>query len=161
MELYKPKIYRIGDWKKEKLQGKIIRDIFEYYKHFFNLFDIRLRLEIIAPLCYFSFDYTHNTINCIGISYIENHLFKSGYIEIAKKRWDNLHEIFVFLILHEIYHAYDWTYNYNAFKNELADTDMKLYHEHDDYYLNQPYERRANNFAEKELPKWKKYYENI
>ncbi|GAF84945.1 unnamed protein product, partial [marine sediment metagenome] len=62
----------------------------------------------------------------------------------------------IFAILHEIKHAIDWKYNKKRAYKEINETNYLLYKMNGDYAISTPFEKRANNFAKKEIRKWRK-----
>ncbi len=139
--------YKIGD----KMCKKRLTYIFNHYKKTFNLkttlcFKSNGEFSFFRPIdnkIFIIFPYS--VVEAIDIG------FNITVISIGefKNLCQTSEEGYIFILLHEIKHAIDYTHNYIRFQKEA-----KKYNE---INLNlQPIEKRADKFAIKEIKKWRK-----
>ncbi len=68
--------------------------------------------------------------------------------DAIKMKW-NKDELVIFILLHEIKHAIEWTYDRKQItKDHINSKRNKIPHNE------RPHEKRANKFARQELDKW-------
>ena len=125
---------------------KKLNRIFKDYKKRYKLktrllFNNNRRCAFNCDKNYISYD----------VSYVENTVNN----RIINK-YETNHKI-VFCLLHEIKHSIDLKYNKKRFDKEDNELNYILYKLNVDYALAQPFEKRANKFAKKELEKWIKH----
>jgi len=123
-----------------------IKRVFKHYKKAYNL-TTKLRFRLKKELLGCVFKSNKNTIYFAfpPLSY---------YYTEKQKRQESL-----FAILHEIGHAIDYKYNKEQMEQERKNTNRFLYTTNSNYWRNLPFEKRANNFAEKEITKWEGFEE--
>lgn len=118
-----------------------MRDILKYI---FNVYKKNLKLKTKLKFRIFDSPYFSACDNCVNMSHSLSmtKLFSVGI------------RYTIFALLHEIGHAYDYTYNKKDMEEEREKTDMTLYTIDKTYHDSLKYEQRANEFAETELKKW-------
>jgi len=97
----------------------------------------------------------------IDISKLGNYCYyncKGDYIALALRYvqfriGDNLRD-YIFALLHELKHAIDYTKSKESFEEEARWIDWAKYQESLEYHNSVPFEKRANDFAEKEVNLW-------
>jgi len=128
------------------MQKKLIR-IFYYYT---TKFELNTNIEFISSENCSSFDtitnciYFSNSLNIPDRFNIQRTNLKSINIDIYR----------IWSLLHELYHAIDWTKNYTKASEEWLETNHMLYATSSEYHDKQSYEIRADTFANNELKKW-------
>lgn len=133
---------------------KKLKLIFEYYKSKYKL-KTTLNFDTIELNSFFNIDDNIIFYN-LYISEIEN-LEKDSIVITSVWQFENLlknkKEGYIWVLLHEIKHAIDYTYNHKKLIKETEQyfTDYKETHE---YYNKQLFEKRADRFAIRELYKW-------
>jgi len=131
------------------LKIQFLEKIAEYYNEKYNLNTfidichkgISTYYSIKGNYIYFSQEYVKNLYNR----------------QDFKKRIINLKEInqaYIFCILHEIYHAIDYKFNSNRYKQDLKNLNLLEYNTNRIYHNSLNFEIKADKFANKELKKW-------
>ena len=126
-----------------------LRKIFKYYKKKYKL-KTKLFFEDNEKCC---FSLRQNCIS-YDLTYViekakNNHIVKQLIKQYKRKELTP-----IFALLHEMGHAIDWEYNNEQYKKEEGRMDYFLYKFNYRYAISQPFEKRANKFAKKELKKW-------
>lgn len=130
------------------ISEKKLENIFNHYKKQYNL---NTELDILREglNCYYS----------IGTNYI---FFGVDYVVKAKKdlekrskRKDEIDNI-LFALLHEIKHSIEYNTDREKFEKEFSIVNIGLYNSNDIYHHSRPFEKRADNFARRELKRWLK-----
>ena len=92
--------------------------------------------------------------NCIffAINYVKK-VYKEKDLR-ERSGYRNFKNNLIFGLLHEIYHAIDYKNNPDICDKEFEKVNIGLYLEGGEYHHLQPFEKRADDFARKELVKW-------
>lgn len=131
--IFKSKDYIFDKEIDEKLRTKL-KEVLKYYKKEYNFYS-RLVVRNKGKQCY----------KCGKVIFISMQVVKD---HAKKMNWKE-EKIVIFILLHEIKHAIDYKYNRKQF---IAD---KSYSRRNKMPHNErPQEKRANDFAKKEINKW-------
>ena len=89
----------------------------------------------------------------------ENYITYDLYFIIDKVTNDSIEQYDekykpLFCLLHEIGHLVDWKCNNKQFKRDTEQMDWVLYHTDYTYAISLPTEKRANEFADREIKHW-------
>lgn len=160
LHIDKSKIYEIGrrDTKKDKKLIDFLHNIGIYYKN-------KYHLEVTI---------------CIYNNYITECFFDEGkkYIEFNLKDIEKLtirgtldclsrcgrtdkDRVAIFALLHEIKHAIDFQYDRERITEIKSKINFQMYHTNAKYHHSIPYEKDADDFANKELPRWEYEYKRM
>jgi len=123
---------------------KELEKIFKYYRKKYKL-KTELIFEEDSEQCGI---YPEENYIVYDLNYVANDLDNS-----LIHQFDEYKKL-IYCLLHEIGHAIDWKYNKNNMKKEMNEKIDVLYFFDVNYALSMPFEKRANNFAKKELKKW-------
>lgn len=120
-----------------------LREIFNCYKEVYNLKTVLYFKE--ENQCYFE---TESNYICYDVDFLKNNNI------VGFNNTQPIKERLIFALLHEIKHAIDWKYNRELCKKAQKEMDWTLYFWNENYHSNLLIEKRANEFAQKELKKW-------
>ena len=130
----------------------IIKELNTLVKKIKEKYKIDTSIDIMSEGTECFFDRDKNHIEC-SLSMIKEGKTESQYrCEYEKV---NLKDFYKFVLLHELYHAIDYKYNKRKFNKELTKMNTALYFTDGIYHDNQPFEKRADAFANRELKRIK------
>lgn len=144
--MYKPKIISFIPQETTYTILEKLNNIAEHYKKQYQL-DTRFDILQEGFNCYFN---RKGNYIYIALEQIDRQ------IESLKKRitYTDIQELYIFALLHEIYHAIDYKIDPIKFDKEVSEINIGMYETDSKYHCSLPFEKKADEFARGELLNW-------